>query len=145
MEAQCSTGGILFGKVVTNLCRWALLPRCAGGPQMSTLRHPLRKRTIKFIYLKKIVSDIWEKIQKDINIKESKCGMFEYRELSWESKHKVLKSTPKFFTLKQYRISSQQAGLPQNWEGGEVWVPPPLGSSLLAMFVHLHFNWASLL
>lgn len=83
--AQCSKRGISLGKVVINLYRSALLTSLSYilhfVPGMSKLRHPLRNGTIEFIYLKKIVWGIWGKFQKDINIKESKFGMFKYREI----------------------------------------------------------------
>ena len=48
--------------------------------------------------------------------------------------------------MKLYRISSQQAGLRQNWEVGEVGIHFfPLESFLLALHVNLHLNWDSLL
>lgn len=114
--------------------------------QISKRRHPLRNGTIKFIYLKKIVWGIWGKAQKDINIKESKCRLFKYRELSWESEHRALEK----LTLVLY-FEALQDFLSAGWPEAELGIGEarvhffPLESFLLALHVNLHLNWDSLL
>ena len=121
MGMYCPTRGISFGKCVMYLRRPTLLPNLSHmlhpcqGLQTSKLRHPLRNGIIKFIYLKKILWGIWGEAQKDINIKESKCRLFKYRELSWESEHKV----PEKLTLVLY-FEALQDFLSAGWPEAEL-------------------------
>lgn len=82
MGTQCSARVPLFGKVVINLGRPTLLPSLRHPLHpVSKFRHPLRNEIIKFVYEENSLG-LLGKTQKDINIKENKCGMFKYRELS---------------------------------------------------------------